>query len=185
MSDNGTILVICQQNRGRSQIVEAYLNKFYGDQFAIESAGLEPANTVNTLVVKVITEERIDISGKKPQSVFEFFKHCKLYAHVISVCQDSETKCPILPGITKRWHWPFPNPALVEGTEAEKPGETGRIRDMIKDWRLNPTETTFDIKKLIPKLRHDLTFSGAYLSPATPTKGKSWQTAGAKLSDAR
>jgi len=149
MSDKVTILVICQHNSGRSQIAEAYLNKFYGDQVIVESAGLEPAAAVNPLVVKVMAEEGIDLSWKKPQSVFELFKQGKLYAHVIMVCQDSENKCPIFPGITQRWHWPFPDPAAVAGTEMEKLEEVRKIRDMIKDWLLNPPENTFNIKELI------------------------------------
>jgi arsenate reductase len=51
------ILFICEHNSGRSQIAEAYLKKFAGDQFQIESAGLEPAGKVNPLVVKVMKEE--------------------------------------------------------------------------------------------------------------------------------
>jgi arsenate reductase len=149
MSDKVTILVICQHNSGRSQIAEAYLNKFYGDQVIVESAGLEPAAAVNPLVVKVMAEEGIDLSWKKPQSVFELFKQGKIYAHVITVCQDSENKCPIFPGITQRWHWPFPDPAAVAGTEMEKLEEVRKIRDMIKDWLLNPPENTFNIKELI------------------------------------
>jgi hypothetical protein len=43
-------------------------------------------------------------SIKKPQSVFELFKHGKLYEHVITVCHDTESKCAIFPDITKRWH---------------------------------------------------------------------------------
>ena len=152
MSEKVTILVICQHNSGRSQIAEAYLNKLYGDHVTVESAGLEPAQTVNPLVIKVMAEEGIDLSGKKPQSVFELFKQGKLYAHVITVCQDSENKCPIFPGITQRWYWPFPDPAAIEGTETEKIEEVRKIRDMIKDWLLNPPENAFNIKPLIQKV---------------------------------
>jgi arsenate reductase len=149
MPDKVTILVICQHNSGRSQIAEAYLNKFYGDQVIVESAGLEPAAAVNPLVVKVMAEEGIDLSWKKPQSVFELFKQGKIYAHVITVCQDSENKCPLFPGITQRWYWPFPDPAAVEGTETEKLEAVRKIRDMIKDWLLNPPDKAFNIKELI------------------------------------
>lgn len=151
MSNKVTILVICQHNSGRSQIAEAYLNKFYGVHVLVESAGLEPAQAVNPLVTRVMMEEGIDLSGKKPQSVFELFKQGKLYNHVITVCQDSENKCPIFPGITQRWYWPFPDPAAVEGTETEKLEEVRKIRDMIKDWLLNPPDISFDIKQLIEK----------------------------------
>jgi arsenate reductase len=104
-----------------------------------------------SLVVRVMDEDGFDLSKKKPQSVFELFKQGRLYEHVITVCYDSESKCPIFPGITKRWHWPFPDPAAVQGTEAEKLEEVRQIRDMIKNWLLNPPENSIDFKALIKK----------------------------------
>jgi arsenate reductase len=151
MVNKTKVLFICQHNSGRSQIAEAYLRELYGDHFEIESAGFEPAEAVNPLVVRVIDEVGIDLSKKKPQSVFELFKRGKLYDHVITVCHDTESKCPIFPGITKRWHWPFPDPAAVEGTETEKLEKVRRIRDMVKDWLLNPPENTINFKALIEK----------------------------------
>jgi len=145
------VLFICQHNSGRSQIAEAYLREIYGDHFEIESAGLEPAEALNPLVVKVMDEVGIDLSKKKPQSVFGLFKQGRVYAHVITVCHDSETKCPLFPGITKRWHWPFDDPAAVEGNEAEKLNAVRKIRDSIKAWLLNPPENTIDFKALIDR----------------------------------
>ena len=151
MANKTRVLFICQHNSGRSQIAEAYLRKFYGNHFEIESAGLEPAEAVNPLVVRVMNEDGVDLSKKKPQSVFELFKQGNLYEHVITVCHDSESKCPIFPGIVKRWHLPFPDPAAVKGTEIEKLEEVRKIRDMIKDWLLNPPENTINFKALIEK----------------------------------
>jgi hypothetical protein len=82
METKSKILFICQHNSGRSQIAEAYLKKYVGDQFQIESAGMEPAERVNPLVVEVMKEEGFDLSDKKPQSVFELFKEGRLYDHV-------------------------------------------------------------------------------------------------------
>lgn len=143
------VLFICEHNSGRSQIAEAYLREFFGDYFEIESAGLEPAAAVNPLVVEVMKEAGFDLSRKKPQNVFELFKQGKLYDHVITVCHDSDSKCPIFPGITKRWHWPFPDPAAVEGTEAEKLDAVRKIRDQIRDWLLDSPEDTINFKALI------------------------------------
>jgi arsenate reductase len=151
MKQKTKVLFICQHNSGRSQIAEAYLRELHGDHFEIESAGLEPSKAVNPWVVKVMDEVGFDLSKKKPQSVFELFKRGKLYDHVITVCHDLESKCPIFPGITKRWHWPFSDPAKVECTETEKLEEVRKIRDMIKDWLLNPPANTIDFKKLIEK----------------------------------
>jgi arsenate reductase len=128
------VLFICVHNSGRSQMAEAYLKKFAGDHYDVESAGLEPANEINPLVVKVMKEEGIDISENKIQSVFELFKAGKLYDHVITVCDGaSEDKCPVFAGITKRWNWPFPDPASATGTDAEKMQKVREIRNMIRD----------------------------------------------------
>jgi arsenate reductase (thioredoxin) len=143
------VLFICRHNTGRSQIAEAHLKKFYGDYFEIESAGFEPLQEINPLVVRVMNEVGIDLSEKKPQNVFEFFKQGKIYEHVITVCHNTESKCPIFPGITKRWHMPFPDPASVEGTEEEKLEAVRKIRDMIKEWLLNPPPESINFKALI------------------------------------
>jgi arsenate reductase (thioredoxin) len=143
------VLFICQHNSGRSQMAEAYLRRYYGDAFEIESGGLEPADAINPLVVQVMAEEGFDLSDKRPQSVFELFRAGRLYEHVITVCHDSEAKCPLFPGITTRWHWPFPDPAKATGSEAQKLEEIRRIREMIKDWLLNPPADTISFKALI------------------------------------
>jgi arsenate reductase len=77
------------------------------------------------------------------------FKEGRLYDHVITVCHDSENQCPLFPGITKRWHWPFPDPAKVQGSYEEKIAKVCEIRDQIKDWLQNPVEGTFSFKALI------------------------------------
>jgi arsenate reductase len=142
------VLFICRHNSGRSQIAEAYLRKFGGDRFHVESAGYEPAEHVNPLVVEVMKEEGIDLSDKKPQSVFELFKQGQLFEHVITVCSDSEGECPIFPGITRRWHTPFPDPAAAEGTHDQKLARVREIRDAIKAVIINPPEKEFDFRKL-------------------------------------
>ena len=148
MANKIKVLFICQHNSGRSQMAEAYLNQLYADTFDVESGGLEPAAQVNPLVVEVMAEEGFDLSGKKPQSVFDLFKKGKLYDHVITVCHDSENKCPLFPGITKRWHWAFPDPAKATGSDEQKIDQVRQIRDMIKDWLVRPPVGTIDFKVL-------------------------------------
>jgi arsenate reductase len=143
--NNPKVLFICVHNSGRSQIAEAYLKKFAGDDYQAESAGLEPADQINPLVVEVMKEEGIDISGNKIQSVFELFKSGKLFDHVITVCDSaSEAKCPVFAGITKRWNWPFPDPSAVEGNDEQKLQKVREIRNMIKDRLLTTIEKRFE-----------------------------------------
>jgi arsenate reductase len=139
------VLFICVHNSGRSQMAEAYLKKFAGDDYEVESAGLEPATEINPLIVETMKEEGIDISGNKIQSVFELFKTGKLYDHVITVCDSvHEAKCPVFAGITKRWNWPFPDPAAVDGTKEEKLQQVREIRNMIKNKLLGAIENHFE-----------------------------------------
>lgn len=148
MSPQHKILFICQHNSGRSQIAEAYLKKMAGEKFFVESAGLAPAKEINPLVVEVMQEDGIDLSENTPQSVFDLFKAGKIYDHVITVCNDSESQCPIFPGITKRWHLPFPDPAKAEGSREEQLARVREIRDAIKKWLSDPDEGSFSYKAL-------------------------------------
>jgi len=126
------VLFVCVHNSARSQMAEAWLNHFGGEQFEAESAGLSPG-TLNPLVVKVMQEVGIDISHKKTRAVFDLFQTGRLFAYVITVCDEtSAEKCPVFPGITKRFHWSFPDPASLTGTEEEKLAKTREIRDLIK-----------------------------------------------------
>lgn len=144
------VLFICRHNSGRSQMAEAFLREFGGNRFEVESAGMAPAEAINPLVVEVMREEGIDLSGKKPQSVMQMFRDRKLYSHVITVCHEEETKCPVFPGITRRWHRPFPDPARVSGSREEQLTLVRKIRDDIKRWILdaiddNRTSIGFDL----------------------------------------
>ena len=144
-----SVLFICQHNSGRSQIAEAYLKKFAGEHLEVECAGLEPAPAVHPLVIQVMREEGIDLAEKKNRSVFELFKTGRIYSHVITVCHDTESQCPVFPGIIQRWHRPFPDPARVQGSAEEKLDQVRRIRDDIKQWLLEPGEGTFSFRALV------------------------------------
>lgn len=144
-----TVLFICGHNSGRSQIAEAYLKHAAGSRFEVESAGMKPHEKINPLVVEVMKEEGMDLSNKVPQSVFDKFKAGRLYDHVVALCDEAESQCPIFPGITKRWYWPFDDPAAVTGTPEEKLDQVRKIRDSIKDWLLKPGKEGYSFRKLI------------------------------------
>ncbi|MFH1914834.1 MAG: arsenate reductase ArsC [Pseudomonadota bacterium] len=126
------VLFICVHNSARSQMAEAYLNMFGQGEFQAESAGFEPTS-INPLVVEVMKEEGMDLSGKETQSAFDLFRQGRMYAHVITVCSDGdEAQCPIYPGLVNRIHIPFADPAKMQGTNDEKLAQIREIRDEIK-----------------------------------------------------
>jgi arsenate reductase len=136
--DKKTVLFICGHNSGRSQMAEAFLNAIAGDKIYVESAGLDP-KPVNPLVIEVMQEIGYDLSGAESDSVFDFFQEGRLYDYVITVCDETAAgQCPVFPGITKRYHWPFPDPEQLTGTRDEQLEALRKIRDQVKqkvsDW---------------------------------------------------
>ncbi len=126
------VLFLCIHNSARSQMAEAFLKKYGGENFFAESAGLE-AGTLNPLAVQVMMEEGIDISGNQTKNVFDFFKEGRLYHYVFTVCDEANAaRCPIFPGVHKKIHWAFDDPSSFVGSQAEKLDATRRVRDQIK-----------------------------------------------------
>jgi arsenate reductase (thioredoxin) len=126
------VLFICVHNSARSQMAEAFLNLACPDYFEAHGAGLEPG-TLNPLAVEAMKEIGIDISGKKPRSVFDVFKSGQLFSYVITVCDESGAGgCPIFPGVTRRLHWSFADPSAITGSREERLKGTRQIRDQIR-----------------------------------------------------
>ncbi|KAA0892116.1 arsenate reductase ArsC [Oryzomonas rubra] len=126
------VLFVCVHNSARSQMAEAFLNHLAGDRFEAQSAGLEPG-TLNPLAVEAMVEVGIDISANQTKGVFDFFKGGMLFDYVVTVCDDAGAgRCPVFPGITRRLHWGFEDPAALEGTHEQKLAEVRRIRDAVK-----------------------------------------------------
>jgi arsenate reductase len=126
------VLFVCIHNSARSQMAEAFLNQICGNEFEAHSAGLEPGK-LNPIVVEAMQEVGIDISGNQTKAVFDFIKSGKVFAYVVTVCDEaSAERCPIFVGVTKRLHWSFPDPSAFQGTHDEKLARTREIRDTIK-----------------------------------------------------
>jgi arsenate reductase len=126
------VLFVCIHNSARSQMAEAFLNQICGGEFEAHSAGLEPGK-LNPIVVDAMQEIGIDISRNPTKAVFGMFKSGKIFAYVITVCDEaSAERCPIFPGVTKRLHWSFPDPSSASGTHDEKLAKTREVRDAIK-----------------------------------------------------
>jgi arsenate reductase len=126
------ILFVCIHNSARSQMAEAFLNKYGKGRYEAESAGIEPGK-MNPNVVKVMQEVGIDLSKKETKGVFDLFKQSKSYNAVITVCDAaSAEKCPVFPGRGKKLAWSFEDPSAFKGTEEEVLDHTRHVRDEIE-----------------------------------------------------
>lgn len=127
------VLFVCVHNSARSQMAEAFLKKYGGDKFEVESAGFEPG-TINPLVVEVMREVGIDISQKSTKSVFDLYKKGRLYNYVITVCDAANAqRCPLFPGFSQRIAWSFDDPAEFTGSHEEKLAKTRTVRNQVQE----------------------------------------------------
>jgi arsenate reductase (thioredoxin) len=127
-----SILFVCVHNSARSQMAEAWTRHLCGSQVDPMSAGLEPGK-LNPLAVEVMHEVGVDMANKPTQSVFELFRSGKLFAYVVTVCDEAGAeRCPVFLGITQRLQWSFADPASFEGSWDEKIARTRIVRDEIR-----------------------------------------------------
>lgn len=111
-------------------MAEALLNAYCPDEFAAESAGLEPGE-LNPLSVQVMAEIGIDISSKPTRGVFEVFKSGKTFGHTISLCDEAnEGRCPMIPRSAEKHYWSFTNPA-ANADETDALIRMRNVRDLI------------------------------------------------------
>lgn len=127
------VLFVCIHNSARSQMAEAFLKQIASDRFEVESAGIEPGN-LNPVVIEVMKEIDIDISGNKTQSVQSLLDAGKNFDYIFTVCDETQAeRCPLFPGEGKRIHVGFPDPSSFQGSHEEKMQRTREVRDMIKE----------------------------------------------------
>ena len=62
-----TVVFVCVHNSGRSQMAEAFFNQLAQGKALALSAGTQPGDSVNPVVVEAMKEVGIDISGNKPK----------------------------------------------------------------------------------------------------------------------
>lgn len=125
------ILFLCTGNSARSQMAEAWLRSLGSDRFEAYSAGTDP-KPVNPLTIEVLREAGLDIHEQTSKHFKQYFGHVVFHT-LITVCAEADAACPVnFPGVQKRLHWKFDDPAAATGTREEKLAVFRRVRDEIK-----------------------------------------------------
>jgi arsenate reductase len=128
------VLFLCTHNSARSQIAEALLRHFGGEQFAAFSAGTE-VTRVHPLALAVLAERGIPTDGLFSKHVQDFAG--QRFDVVITVCDRARDACPVFPSGTEQMHWSFPDPSAAEGTEEERLNAFRAVRQGLTE-RLGP-----------------------------------------------
>jgi arsenate reductase (thioredoxin) len=122
------VLILCTGNSCRSQMAEGFLRHLARGRAEICSAGLE-AHGVNPLAIKAMAEIGIDLSSHRSELVDAYLGTG--VTHVITVCDHAAQQCPYFPENVQFTHFSFPDPAKVQGNEAERMIEFRKVRDQI------------------------------------------------------
>lgn len=126
------VLFLCTGNSARSQMAEAFLRRLGGGDYEAFSAGLEPKG-MHPLTQQVMGEIGYDLSGQRSKGVEEFLGEQNLH-YVITVCDHAAENCPrVWPGVHRRLHWSFEDPAAATGSQAEKLAKFRQVRDQIRE----------------------------------------------------
>ncbi len=125
-----TVLFVCLQNAGRSQMSSALFEQAaHGDHHAL-SAGTTPADHVHPEVVEVMRELDIDLSDRTPQLLT---RELAEQADVV-VTMGCGDQCPFIPG--KRyidWELPDPSGRPVEAVRETRDEIAARIRTLLDE----------------------------------------------------
>jgi arsenate reductase len=124
------VIFICTHNSARSQMAEAMLREFGGEAFEAFSAGTEAAG-IRPETIQVMNEIGLDISGQRSKTIDEF--RGQSFEWFITVCDQAQQNCPVLPGVEEVAHWSIEDPSVTDGTPEERLAAFRQARDLIRN----------------------------------------------------
>jgi len=120
-----TVLFVCIHNSGRSQMAEAFFNHLAKGKAQAYSAGTQPADKVNPVVVEAMKETGIDISSNKPKMLTMDLVEKADRMITMGCGAEAEAVCPASFIETEDWALEDPKEKTLE--------QVRRIRNEIKE----------------------------------------------------
>ncbi len=115
-----TVLFVCRQNAGRSQMSQALFEQAAHGRHHALSAGTTPVQQVHPEVIQVMDELGIDLRDRRPQ----LLGHGLAAQADLVVTMGCGDQCPVIPG-KQYLDWDLPDPA------GQPIGQVRAIRDDI------------------------------------------------------
>ena len=116
------VLFLCTGNSARSIMAECAIGRWGKSKFKGYSAGSHPTGEINPMTLRVLRDLHYDLAGLRSKSWDEFARPGAPRMDFVFTVRDRAASevCPVWPGNPVTAHWGVPDPAAVEGTEADK-----------------------------------------------------------------
>ena len=121
------VLFVCSHNAGRSQMAQAFFERYGPEDVRAESAGTEPAPAIWPRVVEVMREIGLELSGRTPKKLTVEMQQHANWA-VTMGCGDA---CPYVPSIVEEWNIPDPAGKTLEEVRAIRDQIQQQVRELI------------------------------------------------------
>lgn len=131
-STTPTVLFLCVQNAGRSQMAAGWMRHLAGEAVQVLSGGSRPADAVHAGVADAMAEIDIDVTGERPRTWAE----SDLEEADVVVTMGCGDTCPVLPG--KRyvdWELDDPSGQSVEVVRLIRDDIGERVRGLLTELR--------------------------------------------------
>jgi protein-tyrosine-phosphatase len=129
-----SVLFVCVQNAGRSQMAEGFFKKYAPKEYEGISAGTMPVSEINPLAVEVMREVDIDISGQNSKEITEDM--IRNSSKIVNMgCMD-KVSCPTL----------FLQNLLDWNIEDPKDKQIDKVREIRDEIEQRVKELVADIK---------------------------------------
>ncbi len=125
------VLFACVHNSGRSQMAEAFARRLADGAIEFESAGTLPADRVNPVVVKAMTEKGIDISASEPKLITQ--KMADRANRVVTMGCTIDQACPALLTPTEDWGLDDPEGKTIEEVREIRDQIEARVRRLVSE----------------------------------------------------
>lgn len=113
---------LCTGNSARSILAETLTDQWGRGRFRGYSAGSHPTGTVHPIALELLARMHLSTAGLRSNSWQEFAgPGAPPLDFVFTVCDNAAGEaCPYWPGQPMTAHWGVPDPAAVQGSDANR-----------------------------------------------------------------
>jgi arsenate reductase (thioredoxin) len=146
------VLFVCTHNAGRSQIAQAFFERYAPEDVRAESAGQLPAEAIWPNVVEAMREVGIEVADRRPKKLdLEMQLHADF-----AITLNCAAECPYVPATVEDWDVADPHDKPLEQVRLIRDEIEGRVREFVDtrldEVRVDPTAHRLRLERLLPGL---------------------------------